>query len=163
MLAAGERGIVLCIAPDQKQAGIVLDYTEAAFAATPILRQLIANRTSDALELTNRISVEVRASNFRRLRGPTYVAVLADEAAFWLSDESSNPDTEILNAVRPGLATTGGPLLVASSPYARKGELWNAHRKHYGPKGDPLILVAQGASRDFNPSLPLGSRPRPRT
>jgi hypothetical protein len=58
------------------------------------------------------------------------------------------------NAVRPGLATTGGPLLVASSPYARKGELWNAHRKHYGPKGDSLILVAQGASRDFNPSLP---------
>jgi hypothetical protein len=58
------------------------------------------------------------------------------------------------NAVRPGLATTGGPLLVASSPYARKSELWNAHRKHYGPKGDSLILVAQGASRDFNPSLP---------
>jgi hypothetical protein len=38
-LAAAERGIVLCIAPDQKQAGIVLDYAEAAFAATPILRQ----------------------------------------------------------------------------------------------------------------------------
>jgi hypothetical protein len=157
VLSPGERGIVLCIAPDQKQAGIVLDYTEAAFAATPILRQLIANRTSDALELTNRICVEVRASNFRRLRGPTYCAVLADEAAFWLSDESSNPDTEILNAVRPGLATTGGPLLVAGSPYARKGELWNAHRRHYGPKGDPLILVAQGASRDFNPSLPRRS------
>jgi hypothetical protein len=80
----------------------------AKASATPILRQLIANRTSDALELTNRICVEVRASNFRRLRGPTYCAVLADEAAFWLSDESSNPDTEILNAVRPGLATTGG-------------------------------------------------------
>jgi hypothetical protein len=32
--------------------------------------------------------------------------------------------------------------------------LWDTHRKHYGPDGDPLILVAQGASRDFNPSLP---------
>ncbi len=153
-LSPGERGIVLCIAPDQKQAGIMLDYAEAALHATPMLKQLIANRTADALELTNQISIEVRASNFRRLRGPTYVAVLADEAAFWLSDESSNPDTEILNAVRPGLATTGGPLLVASSPYARRGELWNSHRRHYGPQGDPLILVAQGASRDFNPSLP---------
>ena len=28
------------------------------------------------------------------------------------------------------------------------------HRKHFGPDGDPLILVAQGASRTFNPSLP---------
>ena len=152
-LAPGERGIVLCIAPDQKQAGIVLDYCEAAFRAAPVLAQLIARRTSDTLELTNRISIEVRSSNFRRLRGPTYIAVLADEAAFWYSDESANPDTEILNAVRPGLSTTGGPLIVASSPYARRGELWRAHRTHYGPEGDSLVLVAQGASRDFNSTL----------
>jgi hypothetical protein len=25
---------------------------------------------------------------------------------------------------------------------------------HFGPEGDPSILVAQGASRDFNPELP---------
>jgi hypothetical protein len=152
-LAPGETGIVLCIAPDQKQAGIVLNYCEAAFRAAPILAQLIANRTSDTLELTTGISIEVRASSFRRLRGPTYIAVLADEAAFWHSDESANPDTEILNAVRPGLSTTGGMLVCASSPYARRGELWNAHRRHYGRAGDKLILVAAGASRVFNPTL----------
>ena len=67
---------------------------------------------------------------------------------------SANADTEILNAVRPGLATTGGPLIIASSPYARRGVLWDTHRRHYGPQGDPLILVAQGTSRDFNPALP---------
>jgi hypothetical protein len=154
-LALGERGIVLCIAPDQRQAAITLEYAAAAFEASPILAQLIANRTADTLELSNCISVEVRSASFRRLRGPTYIAVIADEAAFWYSDElSSNADTEILNAVRPGLATTGGPLIIASSPYARRGVLWETYRAHYGPAGDPLILVAQGASRDFNPSLP---------
>jgi hypothetical protein len=154
-LVPGERGIVLMIAPDQRQAGIALNYAEAAFEASPILKQLIANRTADTLELTNGITIEVRAASFRRLRGPTYVAVIADEAAFWYSDEfSSNADTEILNAVRPGLATTGGPLIIASSPYAKRGVLWETHRKHYGPDGDPLILVAQGTSRDFNPTLP---------
>jgi hypothetical protein len=61
---------------------------------------------------------------------------------------------EILNAVRPGLATTRGPLIIASSPYAKRGVLWDAHRRHYGPDGDPMLLVAQGTSRDFNPSLP---------
>ena len=153
-LAAGERGLLLCIAPDQRQAAITLDYCAAAFEASPVLAQLIANRTSDALILTNGVSVEVRAASFRRLRGPTYIAVIADEAAFWYSDEfSANADSEILNAVRPGLATTGGPLIIASSPYARRGVLWDIHRRHYGPDGDPLILVAQGASRDFNPSL----------
>jgi hypothetical protein len=65
-----------------------------------------------------------------------------------------NPDTEILNAVRPGLATTSGPLILVSSPYARRGELWRAYRKHYGAEGDPMVLVAQGASREFNVTLP---------
>jgi hypothetical protein len=154
-LAAGETGIVLCIAPDQRQAKITLDYGAAAFEASPILRQLIASRTADTLELTNGITIEVRAASFRRLRGPTYVAVIADEAAFWYSDEfSANADVEILNACRPGLATTGGPLIIASSPYARRGVLWDTHKRHYGPDGDPLILVAQGSSRDFNATLP---------
>jgi hypothetical protein len=89
------------------------------------------------------------------LRGPTYIGVIADEAAFWYSDEfSANADTEILNAARPGLATTGGPLIIASSPYARRGALHEAYKRHYGCDGDPLILVAQGTSREFNPSLP---------
>src|SRR5262245_29985579 len=153
-LAPGETGVVLCIAPDQKQAAIVLDYCTAAFEQSPILKQLIDSRTADALRLNNGIGIEVRSSNFRRLRGPTYIAVIADEAAFWYSDEfSSNTDTEILNAVRPGLATTSGPLIIASSPYAKRGILWEAHKKHYGPTGDAAILVAQGTSRTFNPSL----------
>src|SRR5438067_7478639 len=88
-LAPGETGVVLCIAPDQRQAKITLDYCNAAFEQSPILSQLIASRTADTLALTSGISVEVRAANFRRLRGPTYLAVLADECAFWHSDEFS--------------------------------------------------------------------------
>ena len=67
---------------------------------------------------------------------------------------SANPDVEILNAVRPALATTQGPLIAISSPYARRGALWDTYKKHFGPEGDPSILVAQGATRDFNPDLP---------
>jgi hypothetical protein len=69
--------------------------------------------------------------------------VIATEAAFWQTDEGSgNPDSEILNAVRPSLATTHGPLIIITSPYARRGEVWDVYRRHYGPQGDPLILVA---------------------
>lgn len=154
-LIGGERGVVLLIAPDQRQAKIALDYCASIFEQSPILKQLIVGRTADTLELANRTAIEVRAASFRRLRGPTYVAVIADEAAFWYSDEwSGNADIEIFNAVRPGLLTTGGPLIIASSPYARRGVLWNEYRKHFGPEGDPLILVAQGSSRDLHPSLP---------
>jgi hypothetical protein len=153
-LVPGERGVLLIIAPDQRQADIVLDYTEANFRASPILRQLIEARTARALKLTNNIDIEVRSSDFRRLRGPTFCGIICDETAFWLSEYSSNPDTEILNSVRPGLATTGGPLFIISSPYARRGELWKLFSKHYGPAGDPAILVARAPTRDMNPSLP---------
>jgi hypothetical protein len=47
-LDLGERGVALLIAPDQRQAKIALDYATATFEASPILRQLIGNRTQDA-------------------------------------------------------------------------------------------------------------------
>jgi hypothetical protein len=154
-LVPGERGVLLCVALDQRVAKIILDYCQAVFEHSPILRQLIANRTQDALELTNGISIEVRPASFRRLRGPTYVAVMADELAFWYVDVAyANPDVEILNAIEPGLATTGGPLILASSPHARRGVLWDLFKRHHGPNGDPLILVAHGASRTLNSTLP---------
>lgn len=131
----------------------MLDYCEAVFRGSAILRQLIKARTADALVLTNGISIEVRSANFRRLRGPTYVCVIADESAFWFNDEfSSNPDSEILNACRPGLSTTGGLLVMISSPYARRGELFNAFDQHYGRTNDP-ILVARAPSRVMNSTL----------
>jgi hypothetical protein len=71
-----------------------------------------------------------------------------------MTEKSVSPDVEIVNAARPGLSTTGGPLLLISSPYARKVELWRRYSKHHGQSGDPLILVAQAPSRVMNPSLP---------
>jgi hypothetical protein len=44
-------------------------------------------------------------------------------------------------------------LLCASSPYARRGELWNAYRKHFGQQDDP-VLVWQAPTRVMNPSVP---------
>jgi hypothetical protein len=141
---------LLCVALDQRVAKIILDYAEACFERSPILSQLIVGRTADALELTNGITLEVRPASFRKLRGPTYVAVFADELAFWRVDTAyANPDVEILNAVEPGLATTGGPLI-----RTRDEALWEVFKRHYGAGGDPLILVAHGATRTLNPSLP---------
>ena len=153
-LAKGERGTVLLIAPDKKQAKVLLDYAEGTLQSTPLLSQLLEARTAETLTLTTGIVLEVRSASFRRIRGLTCVAVLGDEVAFWMSDDSVNPDIEILNAARPALATTNGPLICISSPYARRGALWEAHKKHSGPDGDPAILVAQGTTRDFNPDLP---------
>ncbi len=154
VLAAGEQGLVLCIGPDQRQAKITRDYIGAVLDGSPVLAGMVANRTADTIELTNRISVEVRAASFRRLRGVTCVACIATEAAFWYDEGSANADEAILGAVRPSLATTGGPLVIITTPHARRGEVWKLFQRHHGPDGDPSILVAQGTSRRFNPTLP---------
>jgi hypothetical protein len=154
-LARGETGVLLCVAQASHVAKKLLDFIEANLNDSEILRQLIKSRTLDSIELTNNISIEVRPASFRKLRGPTYVAVIADELAFWFVDSSyANPDIEVLAAARPGLLTTGGPLIMASSPYAKMGVLWDTYRKHYGPDGAPSVLVAKGSTRDFNATIP---------
>src|SRR5262249_16137542 len=50
-------------------------------------------------------------------------------------------------------ATTGGPLILASSPHARRGVLWEVFKRHYGPDGDPLTLVAHGPQRVVDRAL----------
>ena len=153
-LVRGERGTVLLIAPDMKQAKVSLEYAYGAAQSTPMLSQLIAERRADELVLNNGIVLEVRSSSFRRIRGVTCVAAIMDETAFWKSEDSANVDTEILSALRPALATTHGLLIAVSSPHARRGILWESFRRNFGAEGDPEILVAKGTSRTFNPSLP---------
>jgi hypothetical protein len=98
--------------------------------------------------------IEVGTASFRSARGYTFIAVLADELAFWRSDESTNPDIEILRALRPGLMTIpNAKLLCASSPYARKGALWEAFNRYFG-KDDAPVLVWRGTSTEMNPTIP---------
>jgi hypothetical protein len=42
---------------------------------------------------------------------------------------------------------------MASSPYARKGLLWETFKRHFGPNGSPAVLVARGISTELNPTL----------
>jgi hypothetical protein len=152
VLAAGEKAVLSVIAPDQRQATVQLDYIEGCFTESPLLKQRMIRRTTDTIELDHNTLIEVRSALFRRIRGITSIGIIASEAAFWLSEGSSNPDTEILAAARPSLATTGGPLLIITSPHARSGEVWSIYDQHYG-KDDEQVLVVQGSSRDFNPTL----------
>ena len=44
-LVRGERGVLLIVAPDQRQADIIFGYIVANFEGSPILRQLIESQT----------------------------------------------------------------------------------------------------------------------
>ena len=152
VLAPGEVGTLAVIAADRRQARVVMRYIRA-FLDVPILRQLVKAESKEAIELTNRTVIEVHTASFRAVRGYTLIGVIADEIAFWSVDEAAaDPDKEILNGLRPGLATTGGLLLCISSPYARRGELWTNYQRHFGTDHDP-VLVWQAPTAAMNPSV----------
>ena len=72
------------------------------------------------------------------------VAVV-DELAYFITSEGRPVDREMLRALRPTLSTTGGRLLILSSPYAQAGALWDLHRQHYG-REDSATLVWQASA-----------------
>ena len=154
VLAPGEIGVALLISRDQRVAKIILNYIDGIMRGSEVLAGMVINRTTDTIELTNGISIEIRPASHKTLRGPTFVSIICDEIAHWFTSvDFANPDVEILASVRPGLLTTSGPLLMVSSAYAKHGELYDAFQKYYGPDGPADILVAYGTSRDLNPSL----------
>jgi hypothetical protein len=99
------------------------------------------------------VVIEVGTCSFRSVRGYSFAAVIADEVAFWRDESSASPDAEVIAAIRPGLATLPGALLIGiSSPYSRRGVLWESYRRHYGQDGDP-VLVWQADTATMHPSL----------
>ena len=133
-LTPGERGHVIIIAADKKQAGSIFRYLKALLSI-PLLGNLIERETQDVIELSNRISIEVLTANFRTVRGRTVVASLCDELAFWMSDEnSSSPDSGNHRGAASGCGNNPRCGVVKGSlPYARRGVLYEDHRKHFRP------------------------------
>ena len=153
-LVPGERGLVMCLAADRKQARVIFRYVLGLIEGVSMLRALIENVTAETIDLTNGISIEIHTASFRSVRGFTICAALCDETAFWRSEESANPDREILDALRPAMATITGALLIAlGTPYRRSGVMHDAWRDHFGRDGDPTLVI-KGDTRTFNPTIP---------
>ena len=153
-LAPGEVATIGILAVDKGQARAIFRFVLGLLKAVPMLEPLIVRRDNETIELSNRVHIEIATASFRSTRGYTYAAVLCDELAFWRSDETSlNPDVEILRALRPGMVSIPGSVLVmASSPYAQRGELFAAYRRHYG-KDDARVLVWKASTLQMNPGV----------
>jgi hypothetical protein len=108
--------------------------------------------TQDEIRLCSGVEIATHVNSFRSVRGRTILAAIFDEVAYWRDDASANPDKEVYRAVLPSLAASGGPLVAISTPYRKTGLLHERHKSYFG-KDDEDILVIQGASQLFNPTL----------
>ena len=104
-LARGERGVFMVMAADRRQARVVMRYVKGFLHSSPMLASLVARETQTEIELTNGVTLEIHTASFKSVRGYTLVGAIADEIAFWPTDESASPDKEVLQALRPAMAT----------------------------------------------------------
>jgi len=150
-LSAGETAHVIIVAPTRQQAAIIRNYISGFFEGNDILRPMVVREAGGEIVLSNRVSITILSSDYRSIRGFSAVACIVDEVAF-LQAEGASPDLEVLRALRPTLMTTGGPLLCISTPYARRGALYQAWRQHFGKGGDPVQVWVAPSIR-MNPTL----------
>jgi hypothetical protein len=154
-LAKGEKGIVAVCSPTRSQSRIVKGYLRELFNSSEMLKAQVVEESRYGFELANGVRIEILTGDFRTVRGFTLLAAVIDEIAFFGIDDESKikSDTELVRAIKPSLATTGGRLIAISSPYARKGWCFKTYQKHWGsPLGKTLVVNAP--SRLLNPTLP---------
>ncbi len=153
-LAPGERGLVALCAPTKQQADVEHRYMRALFGSELLCNEVV-RETTTGFELRNGIGIEVLAGDYRSIRNFTLIAAVISEAAFFGLDENSKirNDTELIRAIRPGLATTGGKLIAISSPYAKRGWCWRMFKQNHA-NNTGRTLVWNCPSRTMNPTLP---------
>lgn len=152
-LAEGEFGVVMVLAADKAQARVILNYVKGFLSKIPMLSRMVTRQTQFGLELSNSIAIEITASNFKTVRGRTVVGACLDEVAYWASEYSASPDTETVAAIRPAMSMIpNSMLLIASSPYSRKGVLYEMWRKHHG-QNSPRVMSWLAPTTRMNPRV----------
>jgi hypothetical protein len=153
-LTSGETAVVPILAADRKQARQVFGYLKGIFTL-PEFAPFVHRVLKESIELHNGVNVEVHTASYRTIRGYTVVSAVLDEVAFWRTDDgSANPDTEVLAALRPAMATVPDAMLImASSPYAATGVLYQTYERYFG-QDDPHTLVLNADTRSLNPNVP---------
>jgi hypothetical protein len=152
-LSPGERGVLMILASDRRQARVLMRYVTALLEGVPMLARMIQRIGAESIDLTNSITIEIHTASFRSTRGYTVIGAILDEISFWRSEDSANPDHEIVGALLPAMSTIPNALLLGiSSPYSRRGILWDKYQEHFG-HDNADVLVWQADSRSMNPTL----------
>jgi hypothetical protein len=144
----------LLVAQDHRAAlRTAFGYAVAPFVHQELLRRAVRNRTAETLSLDNGITIAGYPCRPSAVRGLRARVVLLDELAYFRNSENLPVDVEMIRACRPTLATTGGKLIILSSPYWQTGALWELHKSHFG-RNDSQTLVWVGTAPEMNPTLP---------
>ncbi|MDX9863122.1 MAG: hypothetical protein RBS99_19615 [Rhodospirillales bacterium] len=152
-LDPGELGLVTVVSPTKLQSRIVHRYIEASLSS-PMLQREVLPGDREGFELRSGVRVQILAGNFATVRGFSQLCVVVDEICFFGVEEESKirSDTELIRAVRPALANSGGKLIAIGSKYAEKGWGYRTWKRWREGKQN-RTLVWDAPSKRMNPLL----------
>jgi hypothetical protein len=149
-LGPGEVPTAMTVSPDRKQSRIIRRFEGGLVRSVPAITAQIIAETRDSLEFPFAILEVQTASD--AVRGYVSHVIVNDEVCFLPVGEVADPDVEIISAERPCLASLPDSLLLSiSSPYARRGVMFDAYEKHFGKDTD--VLFWKASSLEMNPTL----------
>lgn len=146
-MAPGQRAVALIIAPNDKLRREVLNYARGAVRSKPELEAMIVEdgiegfgiRRSDGH--TVRFETGVATAGGYGARGRALTDFALDECAFFRDSSFKVNDEEIYRA---GAARVlpGGQVIIASTPWAQAGLLYEIHKRNWSKPKDALVAHA---------------------
>jgi hypothetical protein len=146
-LAPGESAVGLIVAPDLRLARQCLRFVSGAARIVPHLARFVQTPTSDGFALRRPdgrvVSLECLPATRggSAVRGRTLVGAVLDEACFFRDESAVVNDVDLFRAVTPRVVS-GGQTIVASTPWAEAGLLYEMHRDQFGKPRTVLVACA---------------------
>jgi len=149
----GEDVVIPLLASDRRQARAALKYIRGFNALPLVAPWVFRGGLKETIEYKTGVNVEVQTASKKAPRGYSCPTACCDEVAWWQNDDDgTNPDHEVLTAVRGSLGRVPSSVLLAlSNPYAPKGELFEAVEQYFGVD-DADVLVWNADTLSMNPT-----------
>lgn len=146
-MAPGQRAVALIIAPNAKLRNEVLAYALGAIQSKPELRAMLVSEGADGFTIRrhdgHEVSFEtgVATQGGYGARGRALTDFALDECAFFRDQSFKVNDQEIFRA-GSARVLPGGQTIVASTPWAEAGLLYELHKRNFGKPDDALVAHA---------------------
>jgi len=148
----GQSWTIPVIAPGLRQGQkIALDYIRRKMQAIPELREmLVDDGTQDSLTLTSGVVIRTLPPDPRLCQGFTSPFLWLDEASNFRDESAFSNLEDVLDAVRPSVATIpDARIFVSSLPGPKSGLIYEKWQNRF----DDNALIFRASSADMNPSL----------
>ena len=145
---------MLVLTATVEQSKTVFAYALAFLQSSPALRQEVVDATRNEIRLKNGVIIAIHTNSFRTIRGRTLAAQFSMKFFFGGTTPPRRPMLRFIPRCCQRLRRRMACWSVSARRIAASGSCIRSTR-HFGVDGDD-VLVVQGGSKLFNPSLDDG-------